>query len=142
MITGRTVADRFGLHTTDLECLDLIYLHGPIAAGELSKATGLTTGATTALIDRLEEAGYVERIAHKTDRRVRLVRINADAIKPIMAVYMPMQKRMFALWSEFDAADLEVIVDFVARSTQLQAACAAEINQAMPVEPIRPKRKK
>ena len=75
VITSQTVADRFGLHTTDLECLDLICLRKDPTAGELAKATGLTSGAVTALIDRLEEAGYVERIADPNDRPRVHVRI-------------------------------------------------------------------
>ena len=61
VITSQTVADRFGLHITDLECLDLISLRKDPTAGESAKATGLTSGAVTALIARPEQAGYVER---------------------------------------------------------------------------------
>ena len=93
----KLVAGRFGLNTSDLECLDLIYLRGHASAGELARATGLTSGAVTALIDRLERAGYVERTDDPTDRRRREVRILADAIEPIQAVYQPMQARMVEL---------------------------------------------
>ena len=51
------VAARFGLHTTDLEVLDLIFMREEASAGELAAATGLTSGSVTALIDRLTEAG-------------------------------------------------------------------------------------
>ena len=61
VLMSHAVAQRFDLHTTDLECLDLIYLRGRVSAGELAQATGLTSGAVTALIDRLEKAGYVFR---------------------------------------------------------------------------------
>jgi DNA-binding MarR family transcriptional regulator len=132
VITSQVVADRFSLHTTDLECLDLIYLRKDVTAGELAKATGLTSGAVTALIDRLEAAGYVERAADSADRRRVLVRIKPDAIKPIEAVYAPMQEKMFALWSAFSERDLRVIADFISRSTDLAVSCADEISRGAP----------
>lgn len=61
VITSRTIADRFALHTTDLEVLDIIFLRKQASVGELADATGLTSGSVTALIDRLAKAGYVER---------------------------------------------------------------------------------
>jgi DNA-binding MarR family transcriptional regulator len=129
VLTSQAVAGRFGLHTTDLECLDLIYLRKRASAGELAEATGLTSGAVTALIDRLERAGYVERITDPSDRRRREVQILPEAIKPIEAVYAPMQARMIELWSSFAARDLEVIIDFISRSTDLAVACAEELRR-------------
>lgn len=133
VLNSHAIAERFGLHTTDLECLDLIYLRGQASAGELAKATGLTSGAMTTLIDRLETAGYVVREGDPTDRRRRYVRIRAEAIKPIQAVYKPMQSEMFKLWSSFSARDLRVIADFLSRSTDLSVACVERIRgEAVP----------
>jgi DNA-binding MarR family transcriptional regulator len=128
VITSQTVAGRFGLHTTDLECLDLIVMRGEASAGELAQATGLTSGATTALIDRLEKAGYVVRVADPNDRRRHIVRIRAEAIEPIKAVYEPMQAEMFKLWSSFSASELNVIANFLSRSTDLAIACVERIS--------------
>ena len=127
VITSQVVAERFGLHTTDLECLDLIYLRGQASAGELAQATGLTSGAVTALIDRLAKAGYVTRVADPSDRRRVQVRIRRKATEPIKAVYEPMQARMFKLWSSYKAEELELIIDFLSRSTDLAVACANEL---------------
>src|SRR5688500_6291618 len=69
------VARRVGLNSTDLECLDILYLTGVTTAGTLSKHTGLTTGATTAVIDRLEDAGFVRRRRDTDDRRCVLVAV-------------------------------------------------------------------
>jgi DNA-binding MarR family transcriptional regulator len=129
VVTSQIVAARFGLHTTDLEVLDLIFLRQEATAGELALATGLSTGSVTALVDRLEKAGYVKRHADPTDRRKVIVRIDDDAIEPIKSVYMPMQERMFKLWSTFPSRDLEVIADFVSRSTALAIECAEDIRR-------------
>lgn len=132
VITSRVVADHFGLHMTDLEVLDLIFLRKQASAGELAEATGLSSGAVTALIDRLAGAGYVERAEDPRDRRRVIVRVRPDAIEPIKAAYMAMQKHMFDLWSTYSAEDLEVILDFTGKSTALAVECCKSLRQAAP----------
>src|SRR6266496_5266946 len=66
---SQAVADKVGLHSTDQECLDFLLLNGPSTAGQLSKYTGLTSGAVTAMVDRLIKAGYVRREHSEEDRR-------------------------------------------------------------------------
>lgn len=127
VIASRTIADRFGMHTTDLEVLDLIFLRGAVSAGELADATGLTSGSVTALIDRLSRAGYVERCDDPSDRRKVLVRIRHEAIEPIKATYASMQKAMHRLWSTFESHELERIIDFITRSTELHVECCRQI---------------
>ena len=129
VVTSKTVADRFDLNQTDLEVLDLIFLRKQASAGDLADATGLSSGSVTALIDRLESAGYIERMDDPEDRRRVLVRVCHEAIEPIKAAYMGMQKKMFALWSTFEPRDLKVITEFVTRSTELAGACCKELRE-------------
>ena len=129
VITSQTMAERFGLHTTDFEVLELIFLHDQASAGELVNATGLTSGSVTALIDRLVKAGYVDRHADPGDRRRVIVRIRRDAIAPIEAAYASTQTRMVELWSTYSAQDLEIIADFLSRSTDLAIECTKEIRE-------------
>jgi DNA-binding MarR family transcriptional regulator len=129
VITSQTMTERFGLHTTDLKVLDLIFLREQASAGELANATGLTSGSVTALIDRLVKAGYVDRHADPGDRRRVIVRIRRDAIAPIEAAYASMQTRMVELWSTYSAQDLEIIADFLSRSTDLAIECTKEIRE-------------
>ncbi|MBT1158894.1 MarR family transcriptional regulator [Aminobacter anthyllidis] len=136
------MAERFGLHTTDLECLDLLFMRKAATPGELAAATGLSSGAMTALLDRLERAGYVERQADPGDRRRVLLHIKAEAIKPIEAVYRPMQARMQELWSGYSQAELATIVDFIKRSTDLAVSCVADMRgDAAPMPPKRSRSK-
>ncbi len=127
MITSQVIAERFGIHTTDLECLDLILMQQQVSAGDLARATGLTSGAVTALIDRLEKAGYVTRTTDPNDRRRQQVRIRGEAVEPIQAVYAPLQTQMFRLWSSFSARELELIANFISRSTDLAVKCVESI---------------
>ncbi|WP_392435861.1 MarR family transcriptional regulator [Chlorogloeopsis fritschii PCC 9212] len=55
------IAERLGLNTTDHKCADILAQTGAITAGELAERTGLTTGAITGVVDRLEKAGFVRR---------------------------------------------------------------------------------
>lgn len=83
----------------------------------------------TAVIDRLERAGYVERVSDPADRRRREVRIRRQAVKPIEAVYRPMQAGTMELWSEYSERDLEVILDFLTRSTDLAVRFTDELRR-------------
>ena len=66
---GQTVAIRFGLSESDVEALELLLDNGAATAGRLAELMGLTTGAVTRVIDRLEQAGYVRRVPDPADRR-------------------------------------------------------------------------
>src|ERR687892_391739 len=65
----QAIADHVGINRTDARCIDLIDQAGGMTAGELAKAAGLTTGAVTAVIDRLEAAGIAQRVPDPADRR-------------------------------------------------------------------------
>ena len=129
MVTSQIVAGHFGLHTTDLRVLDIIFMRGQVLAGELATATGLSSGSVTALVDRLIKAGYVERSDDATDRRKVWVRSRNDAIEPIAAMFCKSQQRMFELWRTFTASELDTIASFLERTTKLAAECAEEIRQ-------------
>lgn len=147
MVTSQIVASHFGLHTTDLRVLDIIFMRGRVLAGELASATGLTSGSVTALVDRLVAAGYVERRDDATDRRKVWVCSRNDAIEPIKEMFMPSQRRMYALWQTFTAAELDTIAAFLQRTTALAAECAEEMRQhakpaGMRRRSVNPKEKK
>ena len=68
------LARQIGINATDMQCLNILDFEGPVAAGRLAELTGLTTGAITATIDRLEKGGFVERVHDPKDRRRVVVR--------------------------------------------------------------------
>lgn len=71
------VAGRVGLSATDHKCLDLaVRADGPLTAGQIAERSGLSTGAVTGVIDRLERAGYVRRVRDPDDRRKVLVEVS------------------------------------------------------------------
>src|SRR5437870_4375562 len=69
VVLSAIIAEKFGLAPSDLECLGFLQLEGPLTAGRLAELTGLTTGAVTRMIDRLEAGKYVRRRDDPADRR-------------------------------------------------------------------------
>src|SRR5690349_11743452 len=85
----QAIAQSVGLNATDTKCVDLISSHpnGDITAGRLSDLTGLTSGAVTHILDRLEKRGVVERVRDTEDRRRVFVRVRAESLEPLMPKY-------------------------------------------------------
>ena len=75
----RAVAEAVGLNLTDMGCIDVLSQHGPMTAGQLALQTGLSSGAMTTAIDRLESAGYARRVRDQRDRRRVLVELTEAA---------------------------------------------------------------
>jgi DNA-binding MarR family transcriptional regulator len=81
------VAARLGVNRTDLRCLDLLHETGTMSAGQLAVGSGLTTGATTRMLDRLERIGYIRRLPDRGDRRRVLVELTPRARKLASELY-------------------------------------------------------
>ncbi len=124
---SQLIASKVGLNSTDNECLDYLLLKGPATAGQLAEFTGLTTGAVTAVIDRLEKAGYVRREHDKADRRRVIVIPDEDKVnREIMPFAAPMAMNVNILSAEFSDAELETIFRFIKRSNELAAQVITE----------------
>jgi DNA-binding MarR family transcriptional regulator len=134
-LTREMVASHFDLQRTDRAGLDFIFSRGgSCTAGELSKATGLTTGSTTALIDRLEEAGYALREPDQNDRRKQIIRIAPQVFADCETLYEPIRAELFGLWSRYSVEELERVAEFLSRSAQRYAECLERLKPS----PARP----
>jgi DNA-binding MarR family transcriptional regulator len=125
-------ADAAGLHPTDMYALNILALDAPLTAGALAERTGLTTGATTRLIDRLEQGGYVRRVPDPGDRRRILIEVVDDAMFDADDLFGPARRRVGEVFARFDAGQLAVLFDYFeqAASAFLQATQEArEIRQ-------------
>src|SRR5882724_2561983 len=110
------VAERVGLGATDLKCLDLLLRLGPLPAGELADKSGLTTGAITGVIDRLERAGYVIRASDLSDRRRVVVQpIQDKALADFKPVFDRVARATSAVLDRYSAGQLELLLDFLSR---------------------------
>src|SRR3954466_212067 len=112
VIFGQTVANVAGISGSDLECLDFLNLEGRVTAGRLAEVTGLTTGAITGVVDRLEKAGFVRRERDAADRRKVFIVTVPENVAKIGRFYMPMQAAMQKLCATYSDAELQVLLRF------------------------------
>ena len=116
---GQTVAVRFGLSESDIETLEALIDMGATTAGRLAELTGLTSGAVTRVIDRLEQSGYVRRVPDPADRR----RVIVEAIPEKIAAVQSILNRVGAASADeigrYTDAQLSLITDFLTRMEQI-----------------------
>jgi DNA-binding MarR family transcriptional regulator len=117
----QAMADHIGMNRTDARCIDLIDQAGGMTAGELARAAGLTTGAVTAVVDRLERAGLARRVHDTADRR----RVRIEATPKVWEVTEPLLGPMLlesqAILDDYGDAELERFTEFLRRVTELQS---------------------
>jgi len=119
-LTGQAAADRIGINATDLNCLNILSFSGRMTAGELARATGLTTASITGVIDRLEEAGFVSRERDPHDRRRVVVTIALDrAVRDVASVFLPLMRDWREMSARYSDDELRLIVDFYSRMEQV-----------------------
>ena len=108
-----------GLNVTDMECLRLLFQKGIATPSELSRFTGLTSGATTAMLDRLEKAGLIERSPNPNDRRGTLVAPAPSSAEKAAAWFTSARTAQDELISSYSESDLEIIADVFERFAKL-----------------------
>ena len=94
--THEVVASSLGLNATDLRCLELAWTEAEMTPTRLAELSGLTSGAVTGVLDRLERAGFVRRESDPNDRRRLLVRVDPDKRAELEAQYAPIIERAVA----------------------------------------------
>jgi len=126
----QAVADALGLNRTDMRCLDTIEREGPVPAGRLADATGLTSGAITAALDRLERAGLARRSHDPDDRRRVLVEITPAAGERMGHFYAPHSAEGERLFHRYTSEQLELLLEFVRNGREFNERHAAEVEAA------------
>ncbi len=132
----QAIADWLDLNVTDLKCLDLTSEAGEITPGKLAEHSGLTTGAITGVIDRLEKAGYVRRERDLHDRRKVIIQpIPERILSKLTPIFMSLQQ---AMGTEFDSLytdkDMALILDFIDRSMRVLQAETTKLRAKMSQE--------
>jgi DNA-binding MarR family transcriptional regulator len=116
----QAIADRLGMNITDHKCADILARAGPLTAGELARRTGLTTGAITGVIDRLEKRGFVQRVRDPDDRRRVVVSPLVKRMEQVIApLFESMGQSAAALCSRYSTEELAVIDDFTSRCQEM-----------------------
>jgi DNA-binding MarR family transcriptional regulator len=127
---NQAMADRLGLHPTDLQCVSLLGLEPePLTTGQIAELTGLTSGSATRLVDRLERAGLVERKPDPHDRRRTRVSLTARRAPEADAAWDAPGSAFAALLAEFGDEELRAIERYLRRSTEVGSAQAARLRE-------------
>lgn len=117
----QAIADRLGLHVTDHKCADLIVRNGSMTAGALANLTGLTTGAITGVVDRLERAGMARRVPDPDDRRRVVIEIvtTSKQCTAVANLFGGIAKATSDLLERYTDDELAFLLDFVERCNTL-----------------------
>ena len=119
-LLGQMSAERIGINVTDLNCLNIVALTGPMTAGELARATGLTTASITGVLDRLEEGGFVRRERDPKDRRRVIVTLNpGPALREIGPTFGPLVRAWREAAAGYSDEDLRLLLDFQRKLEQI-----------------------
>ncbi|HEY3231398.1 MAG TPA: MarR family transcriptional regulator [Roseiflexaceae bacterium] len=131
------IADRLGVSATDVKCYSILRQTGPITAGELAERTGLTTGAITGVIDRLEQANLVCRVRDPNDRRRVVLELlnDPERERAINQLYEPMGRAIMELVTRYSAAERATILDFLSKATAVLEAETRHLRQGPAPDP-------
>ncbi|EWM12807.1 transcriptional regulator, MarR family [Kutzneria sp. 744] len=123
----QALADRLGVHRTDLRCLDLVFRHGPLPAGRLARMLGLTPGSVTALVDRLVKADYVRRMPDPTHGRRVLIVPTDRAARTVTELLGARLAEAHAEVADFSDTELDAIVRFLRSAADRHERSAAQL---------------
>jgi len=126
-IADQVVADFLGLNRTDTRCLDIIERLDGVSAGRLASEAGLSTGAVTTVLDRLERAGYARRVQDPGDRRRVLVELTPAARRELQQLYAPLTNATMRQLEGYTTDEVSLVRDFMRDNRRLNEAHAERV---------------
>lgn len=115
------ICELLGINRSDARCLDVLEQEGSMSAGELAQASRLTTGAITAVIDRLERAGYARRVPDASDRRRVLVEATPKAFETAGELMVEPMRRLYTpLAGRYSEDELRLFIEFTRAGREIQ----------------------
>lgn len=120
---NQALADHFEPHPTDAQCLNLLSLETDrVTIGRVGELTGLSTGAATRLVDRLERAGYATRQRDAADRRRVLVTTVPERMAVFGQVWQELSRAWWRLFEDFEDDHLALLLRYMRRTAEFSAA--------------------
>jgi DNA-binding MarR family transcriptional regulator len=116
-LLSHQVGGHLELRDVDLDCLDLVSRHGPLSPSALARRAGLHPATMTGVLDRLERGGWISRDRDPADRRAVAVRVLPDRGAELFRLFAGMNTRMDKLCAGYSDDQLELLADFLRRST-------------------------
>ena len=115
---AKAVADQASISSSDMDCMDFLNMEGRMTAGRLAELTGLTTGAITGVVDRLEKAGFVRRERDESDRRKVFIAPVPERMVKIARLYGLLQRAMQKQAERYTDAELQLLLRYATESSQ------------------------
>jgi DNA-binding MarR family transcriptional regulator len=127
-VLNHHVGTHLDLKDVDLDCLDLIARHGPLSPTVLARRAGVHPATMTGILDRLERAGWIARDRDAADRRAVTVRVLRDRAGEVVRLYAGMNGAMDRICAGYGVAELEVLADFLRRTTEAGRVAAEKLD--------------
>jgi DNA-binding MarR family transcriptional regulator len=124
-------SELLGINRTDARCIDIVLQRGRLSAGELAVEAGLSPGAVTTALDRLERVGYARRVRDPGDRRRVLVEPTERAVERAALIWGPLRASGAALVDRFSERELKAIAEFLEGAAEIQLARANEVREQL-----------
>ena len=113
------IGHHLGLSAADQRALGIVARRGPLTAGTLARLTGLSPGAVTGLVDRLERGAHVTRAVDPGDRRRTLISALADPPAAVGEAFARLTQEMTAMVARYDEKETAAIVDYLRRTIEI-----------------------
>jgi DNA-binding MarR family transcriptional regulator len=126
-VLNHQVGTRLELKDVDLDCLDLIARQGPLSPTALARRAGVHPATMTGILDRLERAGWIVRDRDASDRRAVVVRALHDRAGEVLGLYAGMNRALDRICAGYGVAELEVLADFLRRTTEAGQVAADKL---------------
>ena len=136
---AKMVADRAGISSADMDCIDFVNVEGRMTAGRLAELTGLTTGAITGVVDRLEKAGFVRRERDESDRRKVFIVPVPEKMMQMGRPYELVKRAMAKQCEAYTDAELKFLIRYGTESYQSMLEATTQLRNS--IEPELPKEK-
>jgi DNA-binding MarR family transcriptional regulator len=127
---AKIVADRAGVSSADMDCIDFVNVEGRMTAGRLAELTGLTTGAITGVVDRLEKAGLVRRERDEVDRRKVFIVPVAERMMEIGRPYEFVKRAMQKQCENYTDAELKFLIRYGTESYQSMLEATTQLGSS------------
>jgi DNA-binding MarR family transcriptional regulator len=125
----QAASELMGINRTDARCIDIVLLRGRLTAGELAREAGLSPGAVTTALDRLERAGFARRVSDPEDRRRVLVEPTERIAELAELVYGPLRDSGVVLMQRFSERQLKMITAFFEGAADIQLERALQVRE-------------
>jgi DNA-binding MarR family transcriptional regulator len=132
---AKMVADRAGVSSADMDCIDFVNVEGRMTAGRLAELTGLTTGAITGVVDRLEKAGVVRRERDESDRRKVFIVPVPDRMMQMGRPYELVKRAMGKQCEAYTEAELKFLIRYGTEAYQSMLDATTQLRDQFEVAP-------